>query len=71
MHAAKTQLSKLIEEVEGGGEVVISRAGRPVARLIAYDAAPKRRLLGGDAGRVKIAPDFDAPLPASLLKLFS
>jgi len=69
VHEAKTQLSKLLEQVEQGGEVVIARAGKPVARLIPF-AAPGKRVLGQDAGRVYIAPDFDAPLPDEILRYF-
>ena len=68
VHQAKTQLSKLLEHVERGGDVVICRAGVPVARLVA--AEPVRRTLGGAKGRVQIAEDFDAPLPADLQAAF-
>ncbi len=64
VHEAKTQLSKLLERVARGEEVVICRAGEPVARLVATRTAG--RVLGGDKGRVRIARDFDAPLPADL-----
>ena len=66
VHEAKTHLSKLLERVEQGGEVVIARAGRPVARLVPF-ARPGKRALGQDAGEGFIAPDFDAPLPDDLL----
>lgn len=63
VHEAKTQLSRLLAEVEQGGEVVVARDGRPVARLIRYTAPAARKLRTGDwTGRVWIAPDFDAPL---------
>jgi prevent-host-death family protein len=71
VHAAKTQLSKLLEEVEAGSEVTIARAGRPVARLVPFASVGLRRQLGQDAGLVQIADDFDAPLPDELLRLFS
>jgi prevent-host-death family protein len=61
VHEAKTQLSKLLERVDRGEEVVICRAGEPVARLVPARAAG--RVLGSDKGRVRIASDFDAPLP--------
>ncbi len=61
VHDAKTNLSRLLERVERGEEVVICRAGKPVARLV--PARRPGRVLGGDKGRVRIAPDFDAPLP--------
>ena len=69
IHEAKTHLSKLLERVEHGSEVVIARAGRPIARLVPY-ARPGKRVLGQDAGRVYIAPDFDAPLPDDILRDF-
>jgi prevent-host-death family protein len=64
VHEAKTQLSKLLERVARGEEVVICRAGEPVARLV--PARMAGRVLGADKGRVRIARDFDAPLPADL-----
>ncbi|HEV2369437.1 MAG TPA: type II toxin-antitoxin system prevent-host-death family antitoxin [Acidimicrobiales bacterium] len=60
IHEAKTHFSKLVAEVEQGREVVITRAGRPVAKLIPY-RTPSRRVPGGWEGRVRIAPDFDEP----------
>ena len=68
VHEAKTNLSKLLEAVERGEDVVISRAGTPVVRLIPF-VAPARRL-GADKGLVTIAEDFDAPLPPGLLSDF-
>ena len=69
VHQAKTHLSKLLERVEAGEEVIIARAGEPVARLIPF-ARPGKRTLGLDAGQGFIAPDFDAPLPDDLLADF-
>lgn len=69
VHEAKTHLSKLLERVEAGDEVIIARAGRPVARLISF-ARPGKRALGLDAGRGSIAADFDAPLPDEVLADF-
>ena len=69
VHEAKTHLSKLLERVEAGEEVVIARAGRPVARLIPF-ARARKRTLGLDAGRGFIAPDFDAPLPDDVIADF-
>lgn len=65
MHEAKTQLSKLLEAVEAGEEIVIARAGEPVAVLAPYRAAPERRELGAFQGQVRIHPDFDE-LPEDL-----
>lgn len=71
VYNAKTTLSKLIARVErGGGDVVITRSGRPVARLVPISPDAGARILGIDAGRGWIAPDFDAPLPDDLLKAF-
>jgi prevent-host-death family protein len=69
VHEAKTQFSKLLARVEAGEEIVIARAGRPVARLIAI-APPGKRPLGLDAGQGFIAADFDAPLPDEVLADF-
>jgi prevent-host-death family protein len=59
VHDAKSQLSKLLEEVEAGERIVIAHAGKPVAVLAPFQAATKRRRLGQFAGQVQIAPDFD------------
>lgn len=68
---AKAQLSRLIEEVQNGGRVVIGKAGRPVAVIVAYHDNPDPRPLGGWSGSdVWIADDFDAPLPADLQAAF-
>lgn len=71
MHEAKTHLSRLLARVATGEEVLISRAGKPVARLVpAGKAARPRRKPDGDKGAGWIADDFDAPLPEKLLALF-
>lgn len=70
VHEAKTQLSKLLAQVEAGEDVVIARAGRPVARLSPYQEAPRRRQLGRDAGLFEVPEDFDAPLPDDILDAF-
>ena len=62
---AKTHLSRLLADVERGEAIAIARAGRVVARLV--PATTGNRVLGADAGRIRIADDFDAPLPAELL----
>jgi prevent-host-death family protein len=59
IHAAKTHLSRLIERVEGGEEIVIARAGRPVAMLVAFKPKRQPRRLGVLKGEAWIAPDFD------------
>lgn len=70
VHEAKTQLSRLLLRVKMGEEVVIARAGKPVARLVPFTAHPVRRTAGSAKGQIWIAPDFDAPLPADLLDAF-
>jgi prevent-host-death family protein len=63
VHEAKTHLSRLLARVAGGEEVVISKAGKPVARLVPVAPPLKRRVPGRDKGRGWIAPDFDAFIP--------
>lgn len=63
IHDAKTHFSKLIERVLNGEEITIAKAGKPVARLSAFNDRPKRRVPGMDKGVVIIHPDFDDPLP--------
>jgi prevent-host-death family protein len=70
VHQAKTHLSRLLKRVAAGEEVIIARAGKPVARLVPMsDQAPPRRP-GGWEGKVWIAEDFDAPLPPDLVAAF-
>ena len=69
IHAAKTHLSRLIEEVAEGEEVVIAKAGRPVARLVPIEKNARRKL-GVLKGRLQIPGDFDAPLPDELIAAF-
>jgi prevent-host-death family protein len=62
IHEAKTHLSELLQRVMSGEEVIIAKAGKPVARLLPFQPPPESRHPGHDAGQVVIAPDFDAPL---------
>ena len=61
IHDAKTHLSRLVERVEAGEEIVIARAGRPVARLVPLQVRTKPRQPGRWRDQVVMAPDFDAP----------
>ena len=70
VHEAKTHLSRLLEEVRQGEEVVIAKAGKPVARLVAVTEGPKRRQPGSAKGQIWIAEDFDAPLPEDVQRFF-
>ena len=69
IHEAKTHLSRLLERVAHGDEVVIAKAGKPVARLVPI-TRERTRTLGVDAGLVSIAADFDAPLPEDVVADF-
>jgi prevent-host-death family protein len=66
MHEAKSTLSRLVEEAAAGEEILIARAGKPVARLVPVER--KKRRLGLWKGRVRMSRDFDAPLPAHELE---
>ncbi len=59
IHEAKTHLSRLVDRAAAGEEIVIARAGKPLARLVAYVPPVKDRELGLWKGKVWIAPDFD------------
>ncbi len=71
IHEAKTHLSELVEEVARGEEIIIAKAGKPMARLVALAAPGQRRCPGSLAGRISIADDFDAPLPPQILADFA
>jgi len=70
VHEAKTHLSRLLASVAAGEEVLIAKAGVPVARLVPVVIPAEQRPLGTERGRVFIADDFDAPLPAGVLNSF-
>ena len=70
LYEAKTRLSELVDRAGAGEEIVIAKAGRPVARLVPLAAKPVTRAPGRWARRMKIASDFDAPLPPDLLLAF-
>jgi prevent-host-death family protein len=74
IHAAKTNLSSLIAEVEAGQEVVIARAGKPVARLVPIGkrsiAHARRKVTGSLKEKIRFRHDFDEPLPEDILAGF-
>ena len=71
IHAAKTHLSRLVDRVERGEEVVIARAGRPVARLVPYRPRRESRKPGLWKGQIWLADDWDAPtVNADIAALF-
>jgi prevent-host-death family protein len=69
VHEAKTHLSRLLRQVMAGDEVVITRGGVPIARLVPAGHRNAREL-GSDRGVYEVPDDFDAPLPADVLDDF-
>jgi prevent-host-death family protein len=70
IHEAKTHLSRIVDEVASGKEVLIAKAGKPMARLLPLSAKRAPIRFGVLKGKVKIAADFDAPLPEEVLRGF-
>lgn len=70
VYQAKTQLSKLLDLAASGEEIVITRNGRPVARLVPAQRRRTPRKLGTLRGKIQVADDFDAPLPDDMLDQF-
>jgi prevent-host-death family protein len=70
IHQAKTQLSRLVEEAAAGEEILIAKAGKPVARLVSLKVRRGRRRLGVLAGRLRVPDAFDDPLPGEVLAQF-
>lgn len=71
IHEAKTHLSKLLEEVSNGQEIVIAKSGKPMAKLTGIKPAKPMRKPGFLKGKVNIADNFDAALPEGLLDAFA
>ena len=69
VHEAKTHFSKILAKVQAGEEVLIAKAGEPIARIVPVHH-PKPRRPGRDRDRIWVAADFDAPLPDELLDAF-
>lgn len=72
LYQAKTRLSELVEQAAQGREIIIAKSGKPKARLVPLAPKDTRHLRkpGRGKGKVWIAPDFDAPLPPEILRLF-
>jgi prevent-host-death family protein len=70
IHEAKTNFSKLLQRVALGEEVIIAKAGTPVAKLVPVKVAQGKRPLGLYRGQIWMADDFDAPLPDDILAAF-
>ena len=70
LYDAKTNLSQLVERAAAGEEIIIAKAGRPLARLVPLAKRTTPRPLGRYAGQVTVGPNFNDPLPESFLKAF-
>jgi prevent-host-death family protein len=70
LYEAKSSLSRLVDRAAAGEEIIIAKAGHPLARLVAFGGPRRPRRPGGWEGRVRIGDDFDAPLPEEVLQAF-
>ncbi|MCL6576123.1 type II toxin-antitoxin system Phd/YefM family antitoxin [Kyrpidia sp.] len=70
VHEAKTHFSKLLARAEAGEEIVIAKAGKPLARLVPYRERPTKRVPGTAKSLIVVGEDFDDPLPESIQRLF-
>jgi len=70
IHSAKTHLSSLLEEVEAGEQIIIAKAGKPVARLMPLAKNNFSQSFGALKGRIHMKSNFDDPLPAEIAKAF-
>ncbi len=70
IHAAKSQLSRLLDAAVAGEEVIIAKAGKPVARLVPIEPKREPRKLGILAGQLHVSDDFDDPLPDEIIAEF-
>ena len=70
VHEAKTHLSRLLDRVSQGEEIIIAKAGKPTARLVPVEERPERRVPGSASGRIVVDEGFDAPLPEEILETF-
>ncbi len=70
IHEAKTHFSRILVKVGNGEEVIISKSGKPIARLVPITEKPTHRVPGSAKGKILLERDFNAPLPDSILKGF-
>ncbi len=70
VHEAKTHFSKLLERVRQGEEIIVAKAGKPVARLLPLEDQAAQRSPGSARGKFTMSDDFDAPLADDLLDAF-
>ena len=71
VHEAKTHFSKILDRVGNGEEIIIAKAGKPVARMVPIASRPAQRVAGSAKGKIVIASDFDSPLPEHMLESFT
>ena len=65
---AKSELSKLIDQAIAGEEIIISKGGKPVAKLAPFEKPIQERKPGSAKGKITLARDFDEPLPDNIFK---
>lgn len=70
IHEAKTHLSRIVDEVAAGAEVIIAKAGKPMARLTAIEAIARPKKFGSLKGKIKVPDDFNAPLDEDVIASF-
>lgn len=70
IHEAKTHLSRIVDEVVAGREIILAKAGRAVARIVPLEPKPRQKKLGGLKGKFTVPADFNAPLSETELLSF-
>jgi prevent-host-death family protein len=70
LYEAKTSLSRLVDRAASGEEIILSKAGKPLAKLVPFSRSPEPRQPGGWEGQVRISEDFDDPLPPEIQAAF-
>jgi prevent-host-death family protein len=70
IHQAKTHLSRIVDEVAAGAEVVIAKAGKPMARLVPIEPKPRPKKLGLLKGKIVVRDDFNEPLDETTVARF-
>jgi prevent-host-death family protein len=70
IHEAKTHLSRIVEEVAAGSEVIIAKAGKPMVRLTSLSGQPRPKRLGLLKGKLKVSDDFNEPMDEATIAAF-
>jgi prevent-host-death family protein len=70
LYEAKTSLSRLVDRAARGEEIILSKAGKPLAKLVPYERHAGPRRPGGWEGQIRISDEFDAPLPPEIQAAF-